>query len=84
MKNNKENFNENINEVINSGVETDIVFFVQSNNGQFVQKVLPAFLKPSFISRFGQDVPTELEFNIWYAEQQKAFNKNESRDLLLG
>lgn len=86
MKNTKEKFSENINEVIKPGGETDFVFFVAMNDGTISQRILPAFVKNSFIGTFGESVPNEIEFNIWYKEAQSKFNKNESsnQDLLLG
>lgn len=78
MEETKHSFSENINEVIKPGGETDFVFFVKSNDAQFVQKILPAFMKNSFVGAFGTSVPNQTEFEIWYKDATEKFNNNES------
>jgi hypothetical protein len=81
MEQTEHNFSENINEVIKPGEDTDFVFFVRTNNGGLTQKVLPAFMRYSFVNRFGEDVPNQIEFNHWYSQEQaKISNKGSFAD----
>lgn len=76
MEQTNHNYSENINEVIKPGKETEFVFYIQQPNGQLTQKVLPSFMKTSFISRFGTSVPNTIEFDYWYSQEQSKFNNN--------
>ncbi|MCK9574685.1 MAG: hypothetical protein WC979_00140 [Candidatus Pacearchaeota archaeon] len=79
-------FSENVNEVIKPGGVTDFCLFITKTNGTLEQKVIPAFMKNSFVERFGMDCPNQIEYDYWYSEQTSKYNKNGNfkTDSLLG